>query len=59
MQMLNNLSLQLIVDDAAATLPELLRWCEQNDVAVQGAQKLDPSFDDVFVQVIERYRNHE
>jgi hypothetical protein len=56
--MLDNLSLQLIVDDAAEALPELLRWCEQNEVVVQEAQKLEPSFDDVFVQVIERHRNH-
>lgn len=58
-QMLNNMSLQLIVENAAAALPELLRWCEQNNIAVQGAQKLEPSFDDVFVQLIERHRNHE
>lgn len=58
-QVLDNLSLQLIVDDAAEALPALLRWCEQNDVEVQEAQKLEPSFDDVFVQIIERYRNHE
>lgn len=58
-QMLDDLSLRLIVDDAAETLPALLRWCEQNGIAVQEAQKLEPSFDDVFVQVIERHRNHE
>jgi ABC-2 type transport system ATP-binding protein len=58
-QMLDNLSMELIVDDAAEALPELLRWCEQNGIAVQEAQKLEPSFDDVFVQVIERHRNHE
>lgn len=57
--MLDNLSLQLIVEDAAEALPELLRWCEQNGVAVLEAQKLEPSFDDVFVQLIERHRNHD
>ena len=58
LHMLDNLSLQLIVNDAGEALPELLRWCEQNEVAVQEAQKLEPSFDDVFVQVIERHRNN-
>jgi ABC-2 type transport system ATP-binding protein len=57
--MLDNLSLQLIVDDAAEALPALLRWCEQNDVEVQEAHKLEPSLDDAFVQIIEMYRNHE
>lgn len=56
---LDDLSLQLIVDDAAEAMPALLRWCEQNDIKVKEAQKLEPSFDDVFVQVIERHRNHD
>lgn len=57
-QMLDNLTLQLIVNDAAEVMPALLRWCEQNGIAVQEARKLEPSFDDVFVEVIERHRNH-
>jgi hypothetical protein len=57
-QMLDNLSVRLSVVDAAEALPALLRWCEQNGVEVQEAQKLEPSFDDVFVQIIERYRTH-
>lgn len=57
-QMLDDLSLQIIVDDAAETLPALLRWCEQNQVVVQEASKVEPSFDDVFVKVIEEHRNH-
>lgn len=57
-KMLDDLSLHLIVDDAAEALPEVLRWCEQNGIAVQEAQKLEPSFDDVFVNVIERYRKN-
>jgi ABC-2 type transport system ATP-binding protein len=57
-QMLGDLVLQLIVHDAAEALPALLRWCEQNKIAVQEARKVEPSFDDVFVQLIEDYRNH-
>lgn len=57
--MLDDLSMQIIVDDAAEALPALLRWCEQNGVAVQEARKVEPSFDDVFVQIIEDTQSHE
>jgi ABC-2 type transport system ATP-binding protein len=57
-QMLDDLSIQLIVEDAAEAMPALLRWCEQNGVAVQEARKVEPSFDDVFIQIIEDYQNH-
>jgi ABC-2 type transport system ATP-binding protein len=57
-KVLDDLSLQLIVDDAAKAIPELLRYFEHNGVKVQLAQKLEPSFDDVFVQLIERSRNN-
>lgn len=57
-QMMDDLSLQIIVDDAAEALPALLRWCEQNQIAVQEASKVEPTFDDVFVKVIEEHRSH-
>lgn len=56
--MLDDLSLQLVVEDAAETLPAVLRWCEQNDIAVREARQVEPSFDDVFVQVIKEHQNH-
>ena len=56
-QLLNNETLQVIVDDAAPLIPTLLGWCQENEIAVKEAQKLEPSFDDVFVQLIKRYRD--
>jgi ABC-2 type transport system ATP-binding protein len=56
-QVLNDETLQVIVDDAAQLIPTLLGWCQENGIAVMEAQKLDPSFDDVFVQLIKRYRD--
>ncbi len=56
-QVLDSQTLQVIVDDAAERLPSLLRWCQENEITVKEAQKLEPSFDDVFVQIIERHRD--
>jgi ABC-2 type transport system ATP-binding protein len=57
-QILDDLSLEIIVDDAAEAMPALLRWCEQNQIVVQEASKVEPTFDDVFVKVIEEHRSH-
>jgi ABC-2 type transport system ATP-binding protein len=54
---LNNETMQVIVEDAAKQIPSLLRWCQENEVDVKEAQKIEPTFDDVFVQLIERYRD--
>lgn len=56
-QLLNSETLQLIVDDASQQIPTLLAWCQENGITVKEAQKLEPSFDDVFVQLIKRYRD--
>ncbi len=58
LQFLDPQKLQLIVDDAAEDLPLLLSWCQENKFPVKEAQKLEPSFDDVFVQLIERHRDY-
>lgn len=49
--------LLVLVDDAAERIPSMLRWCQDNGVTVKEAQKLEPSFDDVFVQLIQRHRD--
>jgi ABC-2 type transport system ATP-binding protein len=57
-QLLDRQKIQLIVDDAAEVLPLLLNWSQENKIIVKEAQKLEPSFDDVFVQLIERHRKN-
>ncbi len=56
-QLMERQTLQVIVDDAAQRLPSLLGWCQENKITVKEAQKLEPSFDDVFVKLIERQRD--
>ncbi|MAT44949.1 MAG: ABC transporter [Anaerolineaceae bacterium] len=57
-QSLDHQRLKLIVDDAAEVLPLLLNWFQENEITVKEAQKLEPTFDDVFVQLIERHRKN-
>ncbi len=54
-QLLNNEMLQVVVEDASRQIPSLLQWCQENEMSVKAAQKIEPSFDDVFVQLINRY----
>lgn len=56
-QLLNNEMLQVVVEDASRQIPSLLQWCQENEISVKAAQKIEPSFDDVFVQLINRYRD--
>lgn len=56
-QLLNNEMLQVVVEDASRQIPSLLQWCQENEMSVKAAQKIEPSFDDVFVQLINRYRD--
>lgn len=56
-QLLDQQTLQVVVDEAASVIPTLLGWCKENGISVLEAQKLEPSFDDVFVQIIQRYRD--
>ncbi len=48
-------SVRLTVDDATRTLPDLLAWCADNDVAVESAEQAVPPFDDVFVELVQRH----
>jgi ABC-2 type transport system ATP-binding protein len=50
---MDDFALQIVVDDAATALPKLLNWCEANGVQVSEAHQVDPSYDDIFVQIIE------
>jgi ABC-2 type transport system ATP-binding protein len=48
--------LRLVVDEAATALPELAAWLSARDVEVVGAEEHLPPYDDVFVELVERFR---
>jgi hypothetical protein len=47
-------SLRLVVDDASMAIPQLLRWCEANQIDVESINEYVPPFDDVFVRIMEQ-----
>ncbi len=49
-----DLELRLIVDDAAAAIPELVQWCQQQKISVETIEPFQPPFDDVFVQLVKQ-----
>ena len=52
-------SLRLVVEDASMAIPQLLRWCEENEVDVESINEYVPPFDDVFVRLMEREGSKE
>ncbi len=46
--------IEILVDDASASLPAVVRWAEDEQIAIESASKYEPLYDDVFVQLIER-----
>jgi ABC-2 type transport system ATP-binding protein len=50
--------LELVVDDAATTLPRLLDYCQKENITVLSAGEYVPPFDDIFVRLIEQ-ENHQ
>lgn len=47
-------TIRLVVDDSGQAIPELLRWADDNDVDVAGAESYIPPFDDTFVELVSR-----
>src|SRR5215208_3561690 len=50
--------LQLLVDDAATATPYLVEYFGDRRKAVNSVENFLPSYDDVFVRLIERHRNN-
>jgi hypothetical protein len=46
--------LRLIVDDAASAIPEVISALSARGIAVQQIQEYHPSFDEVFVELMEQ-----
>lgn len=49
--------LRLIVEEAAVSLPVLSKWLAENNVAIEQAEESLPPFDDVFVELVSKYRD--
>lgn len=50
---------ELIVEDASATLPLLMNFCQEQDIGVESASQHTPLFDDVFVELINQSASPE
>jgi hypothetical protein len=51
--------LQLLVDDAATATPYLVEYFRDRRKTINLVENFLPSFDDVFVKLIEKHRNNE
>ena len=49
-----DLSLQLVVDDAGTALPAVMSWMDERNLTVTAAGEFNPSFDEVFVMLLEQ-----
>jgi ABC-2 type transport system ATP-binding protein len=45
-------TIRLVVDDAGDAIPKLTGWATQNDLDLQSVEQYQPSFDDVFVDLV-------
>ena len=39
--------------EASTAIPQLLHWCENNEVAIESINEFVPPFDDLFVKIME------
>lgn len=51
--LLSSQSVQLLVEEASTAIPQLMHWCENNDVAIDSINEFVPPFDDIFVKIME------
>ncbi len=46
-------SVQVLVEEASTAIPQLLHWCENNNVSIDSINEFVPPFDDIFVKIME------
>lgn len=46
-------TIQILVEDASKTLPIVMEWCQAKELEIESANEFVPSFDDIFVKLIE------
>lgn len=49
--------LRIVVDEAAVALPALSAWLGEQHIGIEQAEEVLPPFDDVFVELVNRFRN--
>ena len=52
-KLLDKQSLQILVEEASTAIPQLLHWCENNEVDIESINEFVPPFDDLFVKIME------
>jgi ABC-2 type transport system ATP-binding protein len=57
--MLDDRTARLIVDEASTAMPALLDWCRAQNLTIESIQEFLPPFDDVFVNLLHRYGENE
>jgi hypothetical protein len=53
-KIINDQEVEVIVDDATTAVASLLAWCQAHQLTVAMLEQAPPSFDDVFIRLIER-----
>jgi len=51
--LLSSQSVQILVEEASTAIPQLLHWCENNNVEIDSINEFVPPFDDIFVKIME------
>ncbi len=51
--------LRLVVNKAKTAIPDLMEWCNDQDIEVHTIEEYLPPFDEVFVRLIEKEGEHE
>jgi ABC-2 type transport system ATP-binding protein len=49
-----DLSLEVVVEEAATAMPAIFSWLEDRGLTVESATEYNPPFDDVFVMLLEK-----
>lgn len=53
----STMSVRLVVPDAAIAIPDLGSWSNDREIEIESVEQHVPPFDDVFVEIVERYRS--
>jgi ABC-2 type transport system ATP-binding protein len=54
---LDPVTVRLTVEEASTAIPQLLDWCEEQEVEVESINEFVPPFDDVFVMIMEQVQS--
>jgi ABC-2 type transport system ATP-binding protein len=52
-------TLRLIVDEASTAMPQILEWCQAQNLKIESIEEYLPPFDDVFVELIQEGNSNE